>query len=86
MRTIIKQQQTKFPFLAEIVTVGDEENRHQEYKIETLMKFRIPYYVGPLTPANEGEIGKKKSDKSRFSWMQSTGEKITPCSFRAVLN
>ena len=86
LRTIIKQQQTKFPFLAEIVTVGDEENRHQEYKIETLMKFRIPYYVGPLTPANEGEIGKKKSDKSRFSWMQSTGEKITPWNFDQVVD
>lgn len=86
LRTIIKQQQTKFLFLAEIVTVGDEENRHQEYKIETLMKFRIPYYVGPLTPANEGEIGKKKSDKSRFSWMQSTGEKITPWNFDQVVD
>lgn len=86
LRAIIKRQKNKFNFLSEVVEVGEDDNRHQAYKIETLMKFRIPYYVGPLVPATDGEIGKKVSDKSRFAWMQSSGEKITPWNFDQVVD
>ena len=40
---IIKRQKNKFSFLDEKVNESDKL-----YKLETLMKFRIPYYVGPL--------------------------------------
>lgn len=83
---IIKRQKYSFTFLSEMVEIGEIDNRHKELKLESLMKFRIPYYVGPLTPANNGEIGKKSSDKSRFSWMQSSGEKITPWNFDLVVD
>lgn len=78
---IIKRQSTKFPFLAEKVNESDKL-----YKLETLMKFRIPYYVGPLTPANIGDLGKKTADKSRFAWMQSTDANITPWNFDEVVD
>lgn len=78
---IIKRQKNKFSFLDEKVNESDKL-----YKLETLMKFRIPYYVGPLTPANIGDLGQKTSDKSRFAWMQSTGANITPWNFDEVVD
>ena len=81
---IIEKQASQFAFLEE------KAEGSNEYKIQTLMKFRIPYYVGPLTPANQGEIGQKRSDKSRFSWMQKRpdkkDEKITPWNIENVVD
>ncbi|WP_167629302.1 type II CRISPR RNA-guided endonuclease Cas9 [Listeria valentina] len=57
LQAIIKQQATYYPFLAE----------NQE-KIESLVTFRIPYYVGPLA-----------KDNSRFAWLErTTDEAIRP--------
>lgn len=50
LQAIIKQQAAYYPFLAE----------NQE-KIESLVTFRIPYYVGPLA-----------KDNSRFAWLERT--------------
>lgn len=76
---IIENQGKYYPFLME--KLGGE------YKIATLMKFRIPYYVGPLTEATEGEAGKKKSDRSQFAWMQKKiDSKITPWNFDEVVD
>lgn len=61
------------------------ENQEQFYQtiqenkkyILELMKFRIPYYVGPL--AQEG--------KSRFAWVvRNSNEKILPWTFNTVVN
>lgn len=93
LQSIIKKQAKNFPFLAEEVVLIDEEEKHiaiSEYKIETLMKFRIPYYVGPLIEAKEGEIGKKATEYSRFAWMQKQPGKqaigITPWNFHEVVD
>lgn len=87
---IIKNQGTHYPFLAQKVTVDADEKQEDEYKIQTLMKFRIPYYVGPLIEATIGTDGNKKSDKSRFAWMQkkdgNSGEKITPWNFNQIVD
>lgn len=89
---IIEQQKAFYPFLGETVTVSFEDEELNpiekiEYKIQTLMKFRIPYYVGPLTEANQGTSGEKRSDKSRFAWMQKVNnQKITPWNFEEVVD
>ncbi|WP_088838826.1 type II CRISPR RNA-guided endonuclease Cas9 [Listeria sp. ILCC792] len=52
LQAIIKQQATYYPFLEE----------HKE-KIEAILTFRIPYYVGPLAKG-----------QSRFAWIERTTE------------
>lgn len=97
LQAIIKKQAVSFPFLAEEVAIGEakikgegEKESVSEYKIETLMKFRIPYYVGPLIEATEGAIGKKVSPYSRFAWMQKSpgmqGVAVTPWNFQEVVD
>jgi len=84
---IIENQSVYYPFLGEQVIVGENDNTKSEFKIQTLMKFRIPYYIGPLTPATLGNPGNKTSDISRFAWMQKrTDEKITPWNFDRVVD
>lgn len=59
LRWILKKQGEYYPFLKENVK-----------KIEDLLIFRIPYYVGPLSEAG---------NNSRFSWMTRKQDgKITP--------
>jgi len=95
LEKILKNSSIYYPFLGEKVSIEleneeGEKSFKQEYKIQTLMKFRIPYYVGPLTNANKGEQGKKQSDKSRFAWMQKNKDnehtKITPWNFNEVVD
>ncbi|MEA4923012.1 MAG: type II CRISPR RNA-guided endonuclease Cas9 [Eubacteriaceae bacterium] len=76
---IIENQGKYYPFLL--------EKTGEKYKIQTLMTFRIPYYVGPLTQAGIGDEGSKTSDKSQFAWMQKKKDgKITPWNFDEVVD
>lgn len=70
LRTIIENQGKYYPFLLE--KVGSM------YKIEKLLTFRIPYYVGPLVSSN----------KSDFAWMtrKIEHEKITPYNFDEIID
>lgn len=54
MHTIIENQGAYYPFLLE-----------NGEKIESLVSFRIPYYVGPLTQKN---AALDRKDKPRFAW------------------
>ncbi len=54
MRAIIDNQAVHYPFL-----------RQDRAKFESLVAFRIPYYVGPLTQKN---ARKTKSGENRFAW------------------
>ena len=56
LRVILENQGRHYPFL-----VRDAE------KIESLVSFRIPYYVGPLTSKN---ARKDKHGKNRFQWSE----------------
>ena len=56
MDVIIKNQGAFYPFLLDNLE-----------KIETLVSFRIPYYVGPLTQKN---AALDSNDKPRFAWAQ----------------
>ncbi|MCL2050976.1 MAG: type II CRISPR RNA-guided endonuclease Cas9 [Lachnospiraceae bacterium] len=84
---IIENQKEFYPFLGEMVKIEKEDDEGKisdsyEYKIQTLMKFRIPYYVGPLTPKADG--------KSRFAWLKKQSgmetENITPWNFGQVVD
>ena len=54
MRAIIDNQAVHYPFLEQ-----------QRGKLESLVSFRIPYYVGPLTLKN---AQKDAAGKTRFAW------------------
>lgn len=65
MHAILRRQAEYYPFLAE-----------NQDKIEKILTFRIPYYVGPLARKN-----------SRFAWASYTSdEKITPWNFDEVVD
>lgn len=74
---IIEHQSKYYPWLAE-----SNPNKHDlhlaKYKIEELVAFRIPYYVGPMiTPEDQ-----KKSGAAVFSWMKRKEPgQITPWNF-----
>lgn len=65
MHAILRRQEEHYPFLKE-----------NQDKIEKILTFRIPYYVGPL--ARKG---------SRFAWAEyKADEKITPWNFDDILD
>ncbi|MDR1782415.1 MAG: type II CRISPR RNA-guided endonuclease Cas9 [Bacilli bacterium] len=91
LKKIIENQKDFYPFLNdEIDVINRDGNNERVNKIETLLKFRIPYYVGPLIIANKGEEGHKTSDYSKFAWMQKKEGKedtpITPYNFNEVID
>lgn len=65
LHAILRRQEEFYPFL--------KENRE---KIEKILTFRIPYYVGPLARGD-----------SRFAWMtRKSDEAITPWNFEEVVD
>lgn len=65
MRAIIRRQAEFYPFLAE-----------NQDRIEKILTFRIPYYVGPLARGN-----------SDFAWLsRKSNEKITPWNFDDIVD
>ena len=65
MRAILDKQAKFYPFLAK-----------NKEKIEKILTFRIPYYVGPLARGN-----------SDFAWsIRKRNEKITPWNFEDVID
>lgn len=69
LKTIIENQGKYYPLLLEKID--------DEYKIVKLLKFKIPYYVGPLVSKND----------SKFAWMiRKTDDKITPYNFDMVVD
>lgn len=74
---IIEHQSKYYPWLAEA-----NPNKHDlhlaKYKIEELVAFRIPYYVGPMITPEDQE----KSGAAVFSWMKRREPgQITPWNF-----
>ena len=74
---IIDNQKAHYPFLGQLHTTKRNE---QEYKINTLMKFRIPYYVGPLA------MHKNYSKNSWLEKINDTSQNITPWNFDSVVD
>lgn len=76
MDAIIENQKAYYPFL------GQEKE-----KIESLVTFRIPYYVGPLTRKNAREAA---DGSLRFAWSErlegAEGRKIYPWNWEEVID
>ena len=76
MNAIIDAQERFYPFLSEI--------RH---KLNSLVTFRIPYYVGPLT---QKSAALDASGKPRFAWSKrqegKEGEKIYPWNWEDIID
>lgn len=76
MNRIIENQARFYPFL-----------NKEKQKIDSLVTFRIPYYVGPLTKVN---ARKDASGKNRFAWSErfegKETEPIKPWSWEEVID
>lgn len=72
---IIEHQGKYYPFLKELNPRKDRR-KDAKYKLDELVAFRLPYYVGPLVDNAKTADGAT----SRFSWvnMKNNGEDITP--------
>jgi len=94
---IIENQAQYYEFLKEVCPIkrthtdGSVEEA-EEYKIQILMKFRIPYYVGPLAKnVNWQRDGEKNlvatGAPSENSWLaRKSVTKITPWNFDEVID
>ncbi|MBE6473510.1 MAG: type II CRISPR RNA-guided endonuclease Cas9 [Coriobacteriaceae bacterium] len=68
MQAIIRNQGKHYPFLLE-----------EQEKLESLVTFRIPYYVGPLTTKNARRKGDQADGELRFAWSERiAGQEATP--------
>ena len=74
---IIKNQSKYYPFLAEKNPVIDHQ-KQAPYKLDELVRFRVPYYVGPMITASDQE----KTSGKNFAWMiRKEQGQITPWNF-----
>lgn len=78
---IIDNQKTYYPWLAEANPVKERQST-LPYKLDELVAFRIPYYVGPLITADQ----QKKTSDADYAWMVRKGDpndtsRITPWNF-----
>lgn len=81
LRKILDKQAQYYPFLNDCYTVGDKQIR----KIEGLLRFRVPYYVGPLVAPDQMQA----ADDSSNHWMVRKAGKsgvITPWSFHDIVD
>ena len=77
---IISNQGKYYPFLKEINPVASHRNQ-APYKLDELVRFRVPYYVGPMI-APEKTKDKQKQANQSFAWMvRKEPGKITPWNF-----
>ena len=82
MNKIIDNQKKFYPFLGE--TSADYFNPNkQSYKLISLLEFKIPYFVGPLS----NKMTKDDEDKESNFWMERKQEgKITPWNFHEMID
>ncbi|MHC9532590.1 type II CRISPR RNA-guided endonuclease Cas9 [Dellaglioa sp. L3N] len=74
---IIENQKQYYPWLAEINPNGQRKNTAY-YKLDELVNFRVPYYVGPMITADD----QQKSSNAKFAWMiRKEQGAITPWNF-----
>lgn len=79
LTSILKNAEKDYPFLAEI----DSTKFSNTEKIEKIMTFRIPYYVGPLNNAHQNSDDITKG----YSWIvKKSDEKIRPWNFEEVVD
>lgn len=82
MRKIIESQSEFYPFLLEKDKDFNNPNK-QEYKIISILKFKVPYYVGPLTKRE-----KENDSVNRWAVYKENvlDEPITPWNFSDIVD
>ena len=74
---IIENQSKYYPWLSKL-NPNKERQNEAKYKLDELVAFRVPYYVGPLIEKNENN----KDGNAKFAWMiRKSQGKITPWNF-----
>lgn len=85
MKTIIENQSKYYPFLKDKAP-SFPDGKTDEYKIVSLLKFKIPYYIGPLSQPNDYV----RDDKRDNHWVQFKGENnqgiINPWNFSQIVD
>lgn len=85
MRIIIENQSKYYPFLKDKAP-SFPDGKTEEYKIVSLLKFKIPYYIGPLSQPNDYV----RDDKRDNHWVQFRGENnqgiINPWNFSQIVD
>ena len=79
---IIENQKNYYPFLATENPVK-KHIQQQKYKLDELVTFRIPYYVGPMVDNS------LKDNSNPFAWMvrnKNKTDRITPWNFEQEVN
>lgn len=77
LERIIENQQKYYPWLAEL-NPNESRRKIAKYKLDELVAFRVPYYVGPLITSEQ----QQQSSNKKFAWMIRKAEgKITPWNF-----
>lgn len=78
---IIENQSKYYPFLKELNPVSSHL-KEAPYKLDELIRFRVPYYVGPLISPNESTKDIQTKKNQNFAWMIRKEEgRITPWNF-----
>lgn len=75
---IIESQKKYYPFLADQM----ELNGSKIYKLERLLTFRIPYYVGPI-------VANKFMEGHKYAWFErkdNNNERINPFNFEKIVD
>ncbi len=77
MKRIIEKQKKHYPFLGEMAPSFIDPENKMEYKIVSILEYKVPYFVGPLKAAE------KPSDNRWvvFSGSNDRKEPITPWNF-----
>lgn len=85
MRTIIENQSKYYPFLKDKAP-SFPYGKTEEYKIVSLLKFKMPYYIGPLSQPNNYI----RDDKRDNHWVQFKEENnqgiINPWNFSQIVD
>lgn len=85
MRTIIENQSKYYPFLKDKAP-SFPDGKTEEYKIVSLLKFKMPYYIGPLSQPNNYI----RDDKRDNHWVQFKEENnqgiINPWNFSQIVD
>ncbi|MDT9605912.1 type II CRISPR RNA-guided endonuclease Cas9 [Lactobacillus johnsonii] len=83
---IIENQSKYYPFLKELNPVSSHL-KEVPYKLDELIRFRVPYYVGPLISPNESTKDIQTKKNQNFAWMIRKEEgRITPWNFDQKVN
>lgn len=79
LAAIIAKQSKYYPFL---LATAPDENGNEQNKLLTLLKFRVPYYVGPMV-AGTNATGR---DQHNHWMVRKNNAQITPWNYREVID